>query len=103
MRPLFIAPFLTAALLSTSLVHAGMPCSATYALNDEDISIMASVLPQAQPETANTQVAEETVHVLLSMADPYGRLGQDDLAQIQSVQPAGKKVIYCLNQIAHRP
>lgn len=65
-------------------------------LRAENASIRASVLP-APVQAGNTQLAQqEPVRVLWSMADPYGRLGADDISQIQSVQPQGRKVVFCL-------
>lgn len=51
-------------------------------MSAEDASIMASVRPQTT--------------VLASMADPYGRMDPEQLSQIQSVQPEGKKQYVCV-------
>lgn len=87
-------PIITVAVLtlSGSVMAASTPCSATHALGNEDRSIMASVqgVPVTTPEATSS-----LPNILFSAPDPYGRLNLDDLAQIQSVQPEGRKMVLC--------
>jgi hypothetical protein len=96
------ATILLIALLTPLLANAGGTCDTEY-LSADDRAIMASVLPAEIPSAAATQFARQVEpRVLWSMADPYGRLSADDLSQIQSVQPEGPKVIYCLTSQPRR-
>ncbi len=58
---------------------------------------MASVMisPDASRETRLVDNGRATI--LYSVRDAYGRVGPEDLSQMQSVQPQGGKVVYCLN------
>jgi hypothetical protein len=96
MRTTTLALF--AALAFAAQANAGDSCHehGTDHLGAEDLAIMASVLP-APVQAGNTQLAQrEPVRVLWSMADPYGRLSAEDISQIQSVQPQGRNVVFCL-------
>lgn len=75
-------------LMAANVAHANSECQyyTWMDISAEDLSIMASVRPQA---------ALKTVHVLNSVGDGYGRMGEEDLAQIRSVQPQGEKIIVC--------
>jgi hypothetical protein len=92
------------ALLATLFVSvqaqaADCSYSAQEYLSEEDLSIMASVLPVDAGNSGNatTQYAkDEKVHVLYGLPDYFARLSEEDLSQIRSVQPEGKKVVYCL-------
>ncbi len=77
----------TATLLVSSLAQASDDCRMLtwLDLSAEDVSIIASVRPQVVPPT-----------VLVSMPDPYGRMDPEQLSQIQSVQPEGKKKYVCI-------
>jgi hypothetical protein len=84
------------AFLATANAYAGQPCEPEY-LSTEDVSIMASVMisPDAVRETRFVDNGRATI--LYSVRDAYGRVGPEDLSQMQSVQPQGGKVVYCLN------
>lgn len=56
-------------------------------LSDEDKSIIASV--RRHPDSPIS------AHVLYTAADQFGRVGEEDLSQMRSVQPQGKKIILC--------
>jgi hypothetical protein len=79
-----------AALLASPLSHAADNCQyyTWMDISAEDLSIMASVRPQAP-------ASRKPVVVLNSVGDAYGRMGDEDLAQIRSVQPEGEKIIVC--------
>lgn len=83
-------------LLATTSAFAGKPCEPEY-LSSEDVSIMASVMisPDSRQETRFVDNGRATI--LYSVRDAYGRVGPEDLSQMQSVQPQGGKVVYCLN------
>lgn len=78
---------LASTLLVSSLAQAADDCRLLtwMDVSAEDASIMASVRPQIASPT-----------VLASMPDPYGRLDPEQLSQIQSVQPEGKKKYVCI-------
>jgi len=82
------------ALLATTPALADQNCPSEY-MGDEDIAIMASVRPA--PEMAGptrlAQAGQSTV--LYGLYDYLGRVGADDQAQIQSVQPVGTKLVQC--------
>jgi hypothetical protein len=75
-------------LMAVNVAHADSECQyyTWMDISAEDLSIMASVRPQPVLKTA---------HVLNSVGDGYGRMGEEDLAQIRSVQPQGEKIIVC--------
>jgi hypothetical protein len=87
--------------LATTGALAGQPCQPEY-LSAEDVSIMASVMisPDARQDTRFVDNGRATI--LYSVRDAYGRVGPEDLAQMQSVQPQGGKVVYCLNSRVDR-
>jgi hypothetical protein len=68
----------------------------------EDASIMAAVRPQ--PASVNsTQVARaDGKTILYSVPDYYGRMSDEDLSQIRSVQPQGEKIVLCPRQDIRR-
>lgn len=88
MRALSILAVTT--LLAAPLSHAADNCQyyTWMDISAEDLSIMASVRPQAA-------TPRQPALVLNSVGDAYGRMGEEDLAQIRSVQPAGEKIIVC--------
>ncbi len=77
-------------LLASPLSHAADNCQyyTWMDISTEDLSIMASVRPQA----ATPRLPGRALN---SVGDAYGRMGEDDLAQIRSVQPEGEKFIVC--------
>jgi hypothetical protein len=95
MRVLPIITFAT--LLAAPLANAADDCQFLTAedLSAEDVSIMVSVRPQ--PVVANpTRYAQKSpVHVLYSVPDYFGRMSEEDLSQIHSVQPQGEKIVLC--------
>jgi hypothetical protein len=90
------------ALLAANGAVAAPTCQPEY-LSAEDVAIMASVAPAAPlPADRGTRLAgAEPVKVLYSLHDYLGRLGEEDLSQIQSVQPQGAKVVSCLVPARH--
>lgn len=61
----------------------------------EDLSIMTSVRPQTGPSAKILAGQEDRVNVLYSLTDSHSRLSEEDLSQIRSVQPEGKKIVIC--------
>jgi hypothetical protein len=82
MRSLSLITLIAA--LSSPIAQAADDCQTLswMDVSPEDASIMASVRAQTT--------------VLASMPDPYGRLDAEQLSQIQSVQPEGKKQYVCI-------
>lgn len=91
-----IQSLLGLAIIATTNAYAGQPCQPEY-LSAEDVSIMASVMisPDAGRETRFVDNGRATI--LYSVRDAYGRVGPEDLSQMESVQPQGGKVVYCLS------
>lgn len=81
-------------LLASSVAYAGQPCQPEH-LSAEDVSIMASVMISNQPASETRYVDNGRATILYGVRDAYGRVGPDDLSQMQSVQPQGAKVVYC--------
>lgn len=82
------------ALLATTPALADQDCP-SVCMDSEDLAIMASVRPA--PEMAGpTRLAQaDQTTVLYGLYDYLGRVGADDQAQIQSVQPGGTKLVQC--------
>lgn len=92
MRNLILA---VATLLAATGAQAEQPCQSEY-LSAEDVAIMASVMIGNDAASESRFVRNGRATILYSVRDAYGRVGPDDLAQMQSVQPEGAKVVYCL-------
>lgn len=92
MRNLMLA---AGTLLASAGALAGQPCQPEY-LSAEDVSIMASVMIGREPGLDTRHVDDGRATILYSVRDAYGRVGLDDLSQMESVQPQGAKVVYCL-------
>lgn len=68
----------------------------------EDASIMASVRPQ-RATAKPTLLAKTEGRITLNSAQDYlGRVNEEDLSQIRSVQPEGDKLVLCLRSDTRR-
>lgn len=81
---------LLSALSFTLAAQAGQDCQPDH-LGQEDLAIMASV---RVPEPV-TVAEESSAPILYGVAAHRGQLSPEDMAIIQSVQPADARIVLC--------
>jgi hypothetical protein len=86
-----------AATLASPLAQAVDDCQPLNWLDisAEDASIMASVRPQRAIANPTVVAKAQGKIILYSVPDYFGRMSDEDLSQIRSVQPQGEKIVLC--------